>query len=72
MKLILYDDSNKVIDLVENVIDPVIEHEINVNWSEGSVRGIQVPFILVEDSVELGEVLTPEIIDMDKKNQFKV
>jgi hypothetical protein len=69
MKLILYNKENKVVDVIENVVNPGVQ-ENNVEWEGGSLSGINLPFLLHDDSVEVDEV-TEEIIVLDKKKEHE-
>jgi hypothetical protein len=68
MKLILYDDNFKVIDLVEGIKKPFVNGN-NVTWEDGSLSGINLPFLLLEDEVTV-ETVTKEILAFDKKNEY--
>jgi hypothetical protein len=69
MKLVLYDNSNVVVKTIENIRSPVVEGDI-IEWEEGSLSGINLPFLLLDDVIEIAEVITDEIKTFDKKEQF--
>jgi hypothetical protein len=72
MKLILYDDNNKVLDIRAdiNVIE-VSDHK--VVWETGNLNGIKANFIVLPDEVFVAEEVTSEIVSRDiKSNLVKV
>lgn len=68
MKLVLYTEDYNVLDIIENIQNPQVESN-NVEWDTGALHGINVPFLLLEDDVEINEITTG-IIALDKRNQF--
>lgn len=68
MKIVLYTEDYLVLNVFEDVQNPKVE--INtVEWDNGRLRGIKVPFLLLEDEVEVGQTVTG-LLDLDKKAQF--
>jgi hypothetical protein len=70
MKLVFYDDNNNVLDITKGVISPSVTSD-SVEWTNGSVKGVKVNFILVDDTVEIGDTVTSENIAADQKENFK-
>lgn len=68
MNLILYDESRTVVEVI-GVQTPVVNNN-NVQWEDGSIQGINLPFIIVEDQVGMGDVLSDEMISKDKKSNY--
>jgi hypothetical protein len=68
MKLVLYDNSNIAVKTIENIRSPIVDGN-SIEWEDGSLSGINLPFLLLDDNV-LVEELTEEIIALDKKDQF--
>jgi hypothetical protein len=66
MKLVLYDNSNVVVKTIKNIRSPVVEGN-NIEWEEGSLSGINLPFLLLEEDVTVPEELTDEIKELDKR-----
>jgi hypothetical protein len=69
MKLVIYNNSNVVVETIENIHLPKVE-ENNVEWEDGSLSGINLPFLLLGDEVVISNVITEEIKSFDKKEQF--
>jgi hypothetical protein len=53
----------------ENIKQPIVSDN-NLVWEEGSLHGINLPFLLLEDEVSTVDVLTDEVIALDKKSQY--
>jgi hypothetical protein len=70
MKLVLYNDSNVVVETIENIHLPTVK-ENSVEWEDGSLTGINLPFCLFDDDADIPEVITDEIKALDNKEQFK-
>lgn len=70
MKLIFYNDENRVLDIQENMQQVTIS-ENEVTWQDGSVKGIKVHFIVLPDEVDVGDTVTEEIMSKDVKDNFK-
>jgi hypothetical protein len=70
LKLILYDDNNKVKQVIEDVTEPSFEGK-NVKWRNNAMQGIKLNFILVDDIEEIGETVTDDNIAADQKEDFK-
>ncbi|MFJ5716520.1 hypothetical protein [Neobacillus sp. NPDC093127] len=68
MRIVVYDNDKKVVDIIEDINHPKVSGNI-VDWEGGSVEN-NLPFLLLEDSVEVSEVVTDDIIALDKKSQF--
>lgn len=68
MKLVLYTDDYNILDVIENVENPVVK-ENNVDWNIGSLQNINVPFLLLEDDVDVSTI-SHATISQDKKSQF--
>lgn len=69
MKLVLYDETNQIIEVQGNIKSPVV-NENNVVWEGGSLLGINLPFLLIEDDVVLTDQVNEEIIALNKRDQF--
>ena len=70
MKLVLYDEKTlEVRQIEEDIRSPVVDGN-NVIWEVGSVKGIKLPFLLLEDDVEVLEVVNETIIELDLSEQF--
>ncbi|WP_226085638.1 hypothetical protein [Mesobacillus sp. S13] len=69
MKLVIYDQEHNIKEIRENILSPVVEGN-DVRWEGGSLTGIKFPFILLDDELEVGETLTDEIIQLDKKEEY--
>ena len=67
MKIVIYNADKSVVDVIENVVNPVVSDN-NVEWEGGSLSGINLPFLLVDDDAEVDEV-TDETIALDKKSE---
>lgn len=71
MKLVFYSVENKVIEVLNNIIDPAVEGN-SVSWKGGELKSIRVPFLLIEDTeVNKGEDVTDALLASDKKAEFK-
>ncbi|TYS64472.1 hypothetical protein FZC76_18085 [Sutcliffiella horikoshii] len=70
MKLVLYNDENRVLDIQED-IQQVVTGEDEISWQHGAIKGIKTNFIVLPDEVEVGETVTEIIINQDVKNNFK-
>lgn len=53
----------------ENIKQPIVSDN-NVVWEEGSLHGINLPFLLLEDDVVIADAVTDTIIVLDKKSQY--
>lgn len=69
MKLILYNKDNQIVEVIEKVVNPVVQDN-NVEWEGGSINGINLPFLLLNDDVLVEEV-TEEFIILDKKKEHE-
>jgi hypothetical protein len=69
MKLVLYDNSNLVVKTIENIRSPFVEGN-SIDWEEGSISGINLPFLLLDDDVTVSGKLTDEIKDLDKRATY--
>jgi hypothetical protein len=61
MKLVIYNAQNKVINTIENIVNPIVNGK-DVNWETGAMTGINLPFLLVEDDVQIGETVDDVIV----------
>jgi hypothetical protein len=66
MKIVIYNADKSVVDVIHGVTNPVVSDN-NVEWEGGSLGGINLPFLLLDDDVAV-EVVTDEIIALDKKS----
>jgi hypothetical protein len=69
MKLVLYDTSYNAVKTIENIRSPVVDGN-NIEWEEGSLSGINLPFLLLDDAISITGVITEGIEKLDKKEQF--
>lgn len=68
MKLIIYSDTNEVMDVI-NVVNPIVDKN-NVFWIGGSLEGIKRSFIIVDDRAVIGDTVTDELLQLDRKMDF--
>lgn len=68
MKIVVYDFDKKVVDVIDDIKHPKVSGN-RVDWEGGSTEN-NLPFLLLEDSVEINETITDEIIALDKKSEF--
>lgn len=69
MKLVVYKgDDGRVLLIEENLISPVVMGN-RVSWEGGSVEDTD-SFILLENDVDVGEVVSEELKALDKKGEF--
>lgn len=69
-QIVLYDDQNVILNVVKPVSGVVVEGN-DVRWNSGSLIGINTNFIVVdinEPVGEVGEQLTQDVINKDKKS----
>jgi hypothetical protein len=66
LKIVIYTDDKTIADVIENVVNPVVSDN-NVEWEGGSLNGINLPFLLLDDDAAIEEV-TDETIALDKKS----
>ena len=66
MKIVIY-NGDKAVDVIHGVINPVV-NENNVEWEGGSLNGVNLPFLLLDDDLVVEEV-TDEVIALDKKSE---
>jgi hypothetical protein len=66
LKIIIYTDDKTIADVIENVVNPVVSDN-NVEWEGGSLTGINLPFLLLDDDAAV-EAVTDETIALDKKS----
>lgn len=70
MKLVLYDEETLEVRRVEEDIrSPVVDGN-NVIWEVGSLHGIKLPFLLLEDDVEVHESVDEAIIGLNLSEQY--
>jgi hypothetical protein len=67
VKLVIYNADKKVVDVIKGVTNPVVSDN-NVEWEGGSLNGINLPFLLLDDDLAVEEV-TDEVIELDKKGE---
>ena len=66
MKIVIYNDDKKAVDVIHGVTNPSV-NDNNVEWEGGSLSGINLPFLLLDDDADVEEV-TDETIALDKKS----
>ena len=66
MKLALYHNS-KILQVFENVASPVVQGN-TVSWETGSISDGE--FLLLDDSVEVADTVTEELVNWDQKENF--
>ena len=69
MKIVIYTKNNKVLEILEDVQNPVVEEDV-LTWDDGSLTGIKQEFILLDDNVPVETDLTEEIIALDQKSKY--
>lgn len=71
MKLIIYNRDNEVI-MSDGIRDPVVDGN-SISWEGGSMVHIKLPFLLLDDSIDLkeGDAVTDDHISQDKKQQYQ-
>lgn len=69
MNLVFYDDSRNVVEVIEDIQNPVIDGD-NIEWEKGEMTGIKLSFLVLCDDTEIGESVTDELILLDKKKEF--
>jgi len=69
MKLVIYDEENNVVEIHENIRSPVVNGQ-DVQWEDGSMTGIKLPFLLLEDDVLVEGRVDEALISQDKKENF--
>ncbi|KMJ58073.1 hypothetical protein AB685_14780 [Bacillus sp. LL01] len=70
MKLVLYAESNAVLEVIEDLRDIEVEADA-VTWRDGSLRGIKAQYIIVPDDAEVGAEVSAELIAQDQAEQFR-
>lgn len=71
MKIIFYDSEKNVVESIENISNPVVDGD-NVTWEGGSLTGAGLPFLLLDDDVNVeGGEITDDLIKLDKKEQCR-
>jgi hypothetical protein len=71
MKLVFYTEQNKVVEVLNNIIEPEVEGN-SVSWKGGELKSIRIPFLLVDDTeVSKGDDVTDDLLANDKKAEFK-
>jgi hypothetical protein len=68
MKLVIY-DANKIVEVIENVVNPRV-NENSVEWEGGSLSGINLPFLLLDEDAQVFEEVTDQLISNDRKSEF--
>jgi hypothetical protein len=69
MKLVLYDTSYNAVKTIENIRSPVVDGN-SIEWEEGSLSGINLPFLLLDDAISITGAISDGIKNLDKKEQF--
>ena len=64
MKIVLYDDDGNVLDVRGGLSGVVVDGK-NIRWSDGSVREVKVHYVVVEDEVEVGGIVSPALLAAD-------
>ncbi|MDW0113757.1 hypothetical protein QT711_11215 [Sporosarcina saromensis] len=67
MIIVIYDDLRNIVSVIKNVSGPIVNGN-DITWEDGSLTGVQLPFLLLDD-MEITEI-TNEIIAMDRKSEF--
>lgn len=70
MKLVIFNNENKVIDALEGLSEVQTKGE-DVWWNGGSMQGIKLNYLILDDSVEVSETITKEVIAVDQKENFR-
>ena len=69
MKLVLYNDQLRVVEVVEEIVSPqVVDND--ATWADGSMTGIKLDFLLLEDGIEVNESVE-ELMQLDKKKDYQ-
>lgn len=66
MKIILYKDT-EILETIEGAENVIVKGN-NIQCSKGTWGGVQVPFLILDDNVEVTEI-TQDIIAQDKKSE---
>lgn len=69
MKIVLYNEEC-ILEVVEDVVNPIVVDN-NITWDTGEMTGINPSFLLVENDVEVGGEVNDELLQVDKKDEFK-
>jgi hypothetical protein len=69
MKIVIYQDG-KLSAIYEDINNPKIKGDI-IHFDGGQIEGINENHILVEDDIEPGAELTPDMLELDKKNTLE-
>ncbi|WP_080845540.1 hypothetical protein [Cytobacillus gottheilii] len=67
MKLVLYNNESKVTNVIEGVVSPTVK-EKDISWEAGFMGGVNLPFLLLDDNVEIGETVTDDMKLLDQTN----
>lgn len=70
MKLVLFNDENRVLDIQEGM-QQVTTGENEVSWQDGAIKGIKTNFVVLADEVEVGDVVTEDVLSKDMKHNLK-
>ena len=68
MKLIIYNDNNEIVESIE-VNNPVITSDL-ISWDNGSMSLPNLPYIILDDTIEVGEDVNEVMISQDRKSDF--
>lgn len=66
MKLVIYNNQYQVVNVFENMNDVQVTSN-SVIWRDGSLTGIKQNFIVLEDHIEVGDRVSEDIIELDRK-----
>lgn len=70
MKLVIYKDDGEVVQIFEGLTD-IKTSGFDVEWTAGVLRGIKQNFVILDDTVEVESPIKPEVIALDKKDEYK-
>lgn len=65
----IYQESGEVVEII-GMMNPVVSLN-SVSWEGGALGGINLPFLILDDDVTIGEGITDGLIQLDKKSEFK-
>jgi hypothetical protein len=69
MKIVIYQEG-KLSAIYEDINNPKIKGDI-ILFDGGQIEGINGNHILVEDEIDPGAELTPDMLELDKKNTLE-
>jgi hypothetical protein len=68
MKIVLY-KGNAVVEVEEGLENIEVKGN-SVSWQRGRWQGIKLPFIILDDSVTVGDTVNEELLSLDQKESF--